>query len=64
MTEAKAPLRGVDVGVQFLTSLFVGGGLGYLLDWGMGWAPWGLLAGLFLGFAAWLRVLWKVIQRA
>ena len=37
--------------VELLTATFVWGGIGWLLDRWLGWEPWGLAVGFFLGFA-------------
>lgn len=42
-------------GADLLAGLLVGVGLGLAVDWLAGIGPWGMLAGLFLGFAAGLR---------
>lgn len=50
--------RGKAIGIGFraaselLASLLVGTGLGFLLDRFAPTSPWGLLAGIFVGFAA------------
>lgn len=46
---------GADIGIHLLVCVLVGGGLGFALDRWLGWAPWLMLAGGFLGFAAWFR---------
>lgn len=42
-------------GADLLAALLVGVGLGLAVDWLAGSGPWGMLVGLFLGFAAGLR---------
>jgi len=44
--------QGVRYGSEFAGGVLVGAGLGYLADRFLGWSPWGLLAGIILGFAA------------
>jgi F0F1-type ATP synthase assembly protein I len=62
-TEAgPTPLPRAAAGGQLLASLVVGGALGAGVDYALGWWPWGLLAGILLGFLAWLRELWKLLQ--
>lgn len=43
---------GLRYGSEFAGGVLAGAGLGYLADWAFGWSPWGLLAGVILGFAA------------
>lgn len=59
--EAKASFSGADLGIHLMVCVLVGGGLGYALDRWLGWMPWGMLGGGMLGFAAWLRTMWKVL---
>ncbi len=40
------------LGWNFVTAPLVGGGLGYGLDALSGWYPWGMIAGLLLGFVS------------
>lgn len=40
------------IGIDFLVMAAAGGGLGWLADRRFGWAPWGVLIGSGLGFAA------------
>lgn len=60
-TERK-PLSGMAAAGNVVACVGVGGMLGGLADWYFGTAPWGLIAGLFLGFAAWLRELWALLK--
>jgi ATP synthase protein I len=60
-TGGRPPFSGGDLGIHLLVCVLVGGGLGYALDRWLGWAPWGMIAGGFLGFGAWLRAVWKVL---
>jgi len=41
----------------------VGGFLGYWLDRWLGWAPYALVAGLVLGFAAGVNNAWRAIRQ-
>ncbi|MHA6288994.1 AtpZ/AtpI family protein [Maricaulis sp. CAU 1757] len=43
---------GMRYGSEFFAGVLVGGGLGMLLDRIAGTGPWGLLAGVMVGFAA------------
>lgn len=63
MADKRPELRGVDLGINLLVSVLVAGGLGYALDRWLGSLPWGMLAGGVLGFGAWLRQMWKVMQQ-
>ncbi len=42
----------VRYGSEFAGGVIVGAGLGYLADRFLGWTPWGLPAGVLMGFAA------------
>ena len=44
--------QGLRYGSEFAGGVLAGAGLGYLADRFLGWTPWGLLAGVLLGFAA------------
>jgi len=48
--------------VDMIAGLLVGGFLGYWLDRWTGWAPYSLLGGLLLGFAAGANNAWRVIR--
>ncbi len=48
--------------VDMIAGLLVGGFLGYWLDRWQGWAPWSLLGGLILGFAAGANNAWRAIR--
>jgi len=37
---------------EFVAGIAVGAGVGWLVDWGFGISPWGLIVFLLLGFAA------------
>lgn len=58
----RAALRGVDVGMHLMVSVMVCGALGYALDRWLGWAPWAMLVGGFLGFGAWLLSIWRMMN--
>ena len=48
--------------VDMIAGLLVGGFLGYWLDRWLGWAPWSLVTGLVLGFAAGVNNAWRAIR--
>ena len=48
--------------VDMIAGLLVGGFLGYWLDRWQGWAPYALVGGLVLGFAAGVNNAWRVIR--
>ena len=48
--------------VDMIAGLLVGGVLGYGLDRWMGWAPYSLVVGLLLGFAAGVNNAWRAIR--
>jgi ATP synthase protein I len=48
--------------VDMIAGLLVGGFLGYWLDRWLGWTPYGLVAGLLLGFAAGVNNAWRAIR--
>jgi F0F1-type ATP synthase assembly protein I len=60
----KRDFSGAEVGINLLVSVLVAGALGYGLDRWLGWAPWGMLGGGALGFAAWLRTVWRLMRTA
>lgn len=43
------------IGADLLAGLLVGTGIGWAIDWLAGTGPWGMLVGLFFGFAAGMR---------
>jgi ATP synthase protein I len=49
--------------VDMIAGLLVGGFLGYWLDRWLGWAPYSLVAGLVVGFAAGVNNAWRAIRR-
>ena len=48
--------------VDMIAGLLVGGFFGYRLDRWMGWAPWSLIGGLIVGFAAGANNAWRAIR--
>ena len=48
--------------VDMIAGLLVGGFLGYWLDRWLGWAPYGLIGGLIVGFAAGVNNAWRAIR--
>ena len=44
--------RGLRLGSEFVAAIFVGAGLGYIIDMFLPTRPWGLVVLLLLGFAA------------
>jgi ATP synthase protein I len=44
--------RGFQLSGEFVAGILLGGGAGWALDYFAGVSPWGLIAGLLLGFAA------------
>ncbi len=51
----------LTIGFDFLFTTAAGGFLGWLVDYGFKWTPYGLLAGLFVGFTA---ATVKIIRRS
>ncbi|MFO1084028.1 MAG: AtpZ/AtpI family protein [Reyranellaceae bacterium] len=49
--------------VDMIAGLLVGGFLGYWLDRWLGWAPYALVAGLVVGFAAGVNNAWRAIRQ-
>ena len=48
--------------VDMIAGLLVGGFLGYWLDRWLGWAPYGLIGCLIVGFAAGVNNAWRAIR--
>ena len=48
--------------VDMIAGLLVGGFLGYWLDRWLGWAPFALIGGLIVGFAAGANNAWRAIR--
>lgn len=59
---AQAMGSGLNLGVNMLSSVVVGGAMGYGLDWLFGTLPLFMILMCFLGFAAGLYTIWKAIQ--
>ncbi|TLY37788.1 MAG: ATP synthase subunit I [Nitrospirae bacterium] len=51
------------IGVELVSALAVGGGLGYLADWYFGTSPWLIVVGLFLGMSAGLLNVYRMASR-
>jgi ATP synthase protein I len=58
-----ASSQGLAVAGNLVACVLVGMLLGWGVDWAVGTKPWGLMLGLALGFAAWLRELWRLLKR-
>ena len=56
-----AARRGSAIGGQLFMCVLVGGALGYGVDKLLHWNHWGLIAGILLGFTAWIWELWKMM---
>jgi len=48
--------------VDMIAGLLVGGFIGYWLDRWLGWAPYSLIVGLLVGFAAGVNNAWRAIR--
>src|SRR5476651_1174474 len=48
--------------VDMIAGLLVGGFIGYWLDRWLGWAPYSLIVGLIVGFAAGANNAWRAIR--
>jgi len=53
-----------SVGLSVALSIFIGLGVGLLIDSKTGWSPWGMFAGLGLGIAAGFRNLGLAIKKS
>lgn len=62
--EARAAFTGMDIGLNLLVSVMACGAAGYGLDRWLGWTPWAMLVGGFLGFGAWLVTVWRMMNAA
>lgn len=51
--------RMAGVGMEFAAAIIVMGAIGWFLDWLFGLSPWGLVAGMALGFVVGL---WQLIR--
>jgi ATP synthase protein I len=54
---------GFRIGLELVVSVFVGAGLGWAFDNWLGTQPWGLIAFLFLGFAAGVMNVFRIALR-
>lgn len=59
----RKPLGGADLGLNLIISVLVAGGLGYAADRYFGTLPLWMLVGGALGFGAWLRTIWVVLNQ-
>lgn len=50
-----------NVGIELVAGVFVGAGLGLLVDWLWGTSPWGLIILFILGSAAGLRNVYRAL---
>ncbi|MDD5586940.1 MAG: AtpZ/AtpI family protein [Alphaproteobacteria bacterium] len=55
--------RGYRVGTDFVVTVLTFIALGWLLDRGLGWEPWGLLILMLVGFGVGLMNLWRAIKK-
>lgn len=60
--EAKAAFTGMDIGLNLLVSVIACGAAGYGLDKWLSSAPWAMLLGGFMGFGAWLVMVWRMMK--
>lgn len=51
-SSAKGMAQALRLASEFAAGVIVGGGLGWIVDRGLGVSPWGLIVFLLLGFAA------------
>ncbi len=63
MAQSRAWGGALRAGADLIAALLVGVGLGLAIDRLAGSGPWGMLAGLFLGFAAGLRNAMRTARR-
>ena len=56
------PTQGLAVAGNLVACVLVGMLLGWGVDFMVGSTPWGLMIGLFLGFGAWVRELWRLLN--
>lgn len=52
-----------NVGVELVAGVFVGVGLGLLIDWLFGISPWGLITFFILGSGAGLRNVYRAVTK-
>jgi ATP synthase protein I len=50
--DPSAIARGFRLSTELVAGVLLGAGIGWLIDWGLGISPWGLIVFLLLGFAA------------
>lgn len=50
--DAKGIAQALRLSTEFVAGVLVGGGIGWLIDSGLGTSPWGLIVFLLLGFVA------------
>ena len=50
--DPSAIARGFRLSTELVAGVLLGAGIGYLIDWGLGISPWGLIVFLLLGFVA------------
>jgi len=53
--------RGMRIATEFIAAILVGAVIGYLIDLGLGSSPWGMLTLFFVGFAAGIRNVIRVV---
>lgn len=56
--------RGVRAGIELTAPIIAGGGLGWLIDQGMGTRPFGLIVMLLLGVSTGFYNVWRATQNA
>ncbi len=54
---------GYMIGLNFIVSILMATGIGYVIDQWLESLPWGMLVGAFLGFCAGLRTLWQALNK-
>lgn len=52
-----------NVGIELVSGVFVGVGLGLLTDWAFGISPWGLISFFILGSAAGMLNIYRTLTR-
>ena len=50
--DPSAIARGFRLSTELVAAVLVGAAIGWLIDWGLGISPWGMIVFLLLGFAA------------
>jgi ATP synthase protein I len=63
-TRGRAMGKGFRLASELLAAMIVGPGLGLLADRAFGVSPWGLMIGIFVGFAAGVRNVAKAMKDA